>query len=320
MTDPAPIRARPQPSPVAMISLVLGVASLLLPIVAGVPALFVGYRALYAINASDERLIGKRLAIAGMVLGGLTTFLALFGFVILIFVRLTQSSRFVECQNNLGRVGFAVNVYHDNSPGKVYPTAAIPDAALPVAERLSWDVSILPYLDQNHPAGRKWQGVYEPIDLKRRWDDPVNAASADTVISAFLCPNNPNYNPPVRPAPTHHIGISGVGSEAAFLKMGDGQAGFFGYDRVIQRNDVSAGISHTLMALETSTENGPWIRAGFSTVRGIHDEDRLIGLNAPFGGCHAGGMNALFVDGSVRFESDRIEPKILRELARIARE
>ncbi len=319
MTDPQPGRTRSEPSLAALTSLALGVASLRLPLVAGVPALFVGYRALYAINASDGRLIGRRLAIAGMVLGGLTTLLSLFGFIVIIFVHLAQSSRQIECQNNLRRIGFAINVYHDSSPAKTFPPAAIP-SALPVAERLSWNAAILAALDQEHPAGKKWQDVHALIDLQRGWDDPANAVAGDAVLSVFLCPNNPNYHPPVRPAPTHYVGCAGVGADAASLKLADENAGFFGYDRVLRRNDVSAGISYTLMALETAADNGPWIAAGFPTVRGIPDDDRLIGLNAPLGGCHAGGMNALFVDGSVRFESDGIDPKVLRALARIARE
>ena len=159
------------------------------------------------------------------------------------------------------------------------------------------------------------------LDRQRGWEDSANASTRDTLIAVFLCPNNPDYNPPVRPSPTHYVGIAGVGGNAAELKRGDEDAGFFGEERVLRRSDVSAGISHTLMALETASDIGPWISAGFPTVRGVpEDVDHLVGVGAPFGGNHAGGMNALYVDGSVRFESDRIDPKILRDLARLVRE
>ena len=75
---------------------------------------------------------------------------------------------------------------------------------------------------------------------------------------------------------------------------------------------MTAGISYTLMALETTLDNGPWIAAGFPTVRGIPDVDPLLGPGAPFGGCHAGGLNALFVDGTVRFKSNSIDPALCR--------
>ncbi len=321
MTNPDPVTARPQPSPAALTSLLLGTASVLLPIVAGVPALFVGYRALYDVNASGGRITGRRLAVAGMALGGFTTVLAVIGFILLIFIHLAQKSRVAECQNNLRRLGLAVNVYQAKSADKVFPGAAVPNAKLPVADRLSWMTSILPYLDEAHPIAKKWQYAYESLDRQRAWNDPANDEARDTVIAVFLCPNHPTYDPPVRPAPTHYVGISGEGMDAVLLPLRDERAGFFGYDRVLRPSGVAAGMSYTLLSLETTSDNGPWIAAGFPTVRGVPDNvDRLVGFGAPFGGCHSGGMNALFVDGSVHFQNENIDPKVLRSLARIDRE
>ena len=322
MTDSASAVERAQPSPAAMTSLVLGVASLLLPVVAGVPAMLLGYRTLYAINASDGRQSGRRLAIAGMVLGSLTTVAGIAGFIILIFVNLSQRSRVVECENNLRRLGLALNVYHDTTAEKTFPPAAIPNPNLAIGDRLSWHTAILPYLDQEHATGKKWQRLSEQIDRKRAWHDAANAEAANTTLAVLLCPNHPTYDPAARPAPTHFVGISGVGADAAERPRGDRRAGFFGYERVLRRlpRDLPAGISHTLMVLETASDNGPWIAAGFPTARGVPDGERLIGQGAPFGGCHSGGMNALYVDGSVRFESDKIEPRILRDLARLERD
>ncbi len=318
-TDPVP--PRPQPSPAAMTSLLLGVASFLLPLVASIPALFLGYRALYGINAADGRLSGRRLAVAGIILGGLTTGMTVIGFVVLIFVNLSQKGRYAECMNNLRRIGLGVNVYNDNTREKTFPFAAIPNAELPVNERLSWHAGILPYLDHAVPANRKWLDVSGAIDRKRSWGDPDNAVAANTTISIFLCPNHPTYDPMVRPATAHYVGCAGLGADAASLPKGDERAGFFGYDRVLRRDDlIKKGASSTLMVLETTNQNGPWIAGGFPTVRGVPEVDHLIGFDAPFGGCHAGGMNALFADGSVRPLSDTIEPKVFQDLARLARE
>jgi prepilin-type processing-associated H-X9-DG protein len=303
-----------------MLSLVLGVASFILPLIAGLPAVFVGYRALYGINAADGRLAGRRLAVAGIVLGGLTTIVVVAGCIVLIVVNLSQYSHREECQNNLRRIGIAVYVYHDNTADKRFPLAAIPNAELPIDARLSWHTGILPYLDHALPANRKWLDLGDRIDRARAWDDAENGAAANTTVAAFLCPNHPSYDPASRPAPAHYVGCAGVGLDAATLPKGAERAGFFSYERVLRRSDLTAGYSHTLMVLETASENGPWIAAGFPTVRGVPAVDHLIGLDAPFGGCHAGGLNALFADASVRFQSDTIEPKVFWDLARVPRE
>jgi prepilin-type processing-associated H-X9-DG protein len=317
-TDSVP--APPQPSAPALTSLVLGVASFVLPLVASLPALFVGYRALYAINASEGRLSGRRLAIAGIVLGGLTTAIAVVGFIVIIFVNLAQKSRYVDCQDHLRRIGIGVYVYHDNTPEKSFPLATIPNAELPVNDRLSWHAGILPYLDYALPQNRKWLDVSGAIEHNRSWDDLENAVAANTTIPVFLCPNHPTYDPAVRPAPAHYVGCAGLGADAASLPKRDERAGFFGYARVLHRDDLPDGYSYTLMALETTFENGPWIAAGFPTARGVPEVDHLFGLGAPFGGCHSGGLNALFADGSVKFQSDTIEPKVFQNQARLSRD
>src|SRR5450755_703431 len=76
----------PQISRWAAVSLFLGLASLLLLFLAGIPAIWIGLNALRAVNASDGRLRDRRLAVAGAALGGLGCLAAIIGFVVLVFV------------------------------------------------------------------------------------------------------------------------------------------------------------------------------------------------------------------------------------------
>jgi hypothetical protein len=76
---PSPAAAEPLTSPrtLGKISVLLGVGSLLLPVVLGIPALIVGGVSFLAIRRSNGLLPGKGLALAGMGLGAATTVLSL---------------------------------------------------------------------------------------------------------------------------------------------------------------------------------------------------------------------------------------------------
>ncbi len=70
--DPAPVAAPPEPprtSRKAVASLVLGLVSFCMPLLAGVPAVLLGILGLIEVSNSEGRLRGRGLAIAGIVLG-----------------------------------------------------------------------------------------------------------------------------------------------------------------------------------------------------------------------------------------------------------
>ena len=309
----APAAVRPVSSPVAVASLALGIASFLLPIVTGLPALFVGYRALFAINGSGGRLKGRWLAMSGMALGGLTTAATVVGFIFLIFAHFAERSRFATVENNLRRVGGAINLYSASRPDNAFPPGTIPNAALAPEERLSWIAALLPYLDHGLPLSKKWEAVHAGIALDRGWGDPANTGALNTPLTPFLCLDHAAG----QAAPTYFVGIAGVGPDAAVVPKENADAGFFGYDREITPADIHGGTSHTFMVLDT-TDVGPWLAGGVPTVRSLPPAPAPV--FGPFGGCHRGGIFALFVEGNVQFESEGTDPDILRTLARLRRE
>ncbi len=64
---------------------------------------------------------------------------------------------------------------------------------------------------------------------------------------------------------------------------------------------------------------GPWVAGGLATVRGLDTAELpYIGAGRQFGGLHDSGTFAAFADGSVRFISDTINPRILEALSTIA--
>ena len=97
------------------------------------------------------------------------------------------------------------------------------------------------------------------------------------------------------------------------------RAGVFGYDRVTRMEEITDGASTTMMLAETATASGPWTAGGPATVRSL-DPNRqpYIGRTCQFGGNHRGGANVAFADGSVRFLSETIDPKVFETISTIS--
>jgi prepilin-type processing-associated H-X9-DG protein len=304
----------------AVAAFLLGLASPLLSLVAALPALYLGVRAMRAINSSEGQLRGRRLAIAGLVLGGITTLLSVLGFAALLLLYAQDKSYLAGCSNNLRLLGQAVNRYSDHDNGH-FPSATVPNASLAPEQRLSWEAAILPYLAEGTPAGKKWGVLAGEIDFKEAWDAPANAGPRPKNVAPFLCPAFVRGLPPEQKGLSAYVGMAGVGSDAAAFPLTDPHTGFFGYDRRPTRADISAGISNTMMVVETASANGPWLAGVAPTVRGLDpDCERYIGRGRPFGGLHREGLNVLWADGSARPVNEGVAVDAFRASARIARE
>ncbi|HEV3344886.1 MAG TPA: H-X9-DG-CTERM domain-containing protein, partial [Pirellulales bacterium] len=135
---------------------------------------------------------------------------------------------------------------------------------------------------------------YSRIDMKQGWDAEANRFAALISYQLFHCPGYPEGTPASTLWPSHYVGISGVGADAAWLPSGDPRAGFFGYDRTLSRKDLVRGESQTIAAAETSVAQGGWTAAGPPTMRAFETP------RAHFAGNHRGGCQVLFADASVR--------------------
>ena len=316
MSQPPP---PPSICPRAVVCFVFGALSPALLLLTGIPALWMGVRSLRAINASDGRLRGRRLAVAGMVLGGLGCAAAVSGSLALVFVELRVRSQRLECLNNLRQIGGAVLNYQ--SANNAFPPGAVPNVALAPEKRLSWLTALPPFLGQKTKDSREAQALYEQLDLSLAWDADGNAMIAHAAVPFCRCPAHPTDDPRVTKGHTHYVGFAGVGHDAAELARGDPRAGIFGYDRVVRGGDMTAGATQTLLATETSRDNGPWTAGGSPTVRGLDRVDApYIGLGRAFGGMHPHGLNVLRADGGADFMADDVAPGFFETLTRVWRE
>jgi len=277
----------------------------------GLPALWLGLQGLREINASDGRIRGRFFAVGALVLGSAGVVLSLAGLLALILFPIRAASDRVRCQNHLRQLGFMLNLYYEKE--KAYPRATLPQKPLPFEQRLSWYLYLLPLSGQ--------EALYERFDRSVGWDTEVNRRAASTQVPWFQCPACMEMAPAGSPALTQYVGMAGVGGDAPLLPADNRCAGVFGYDRRTKREEITGGISYTMMVLETAAENGPWAAGGPSTLRSVDPARQpYVGPGRPFGGLHRGGLNILFVDGAVPFYSDTVDPQVFERLAVIGRD
>jgi prepilin-type processing-associated H-X9-DG protein len=210
-----------------------------------------------------------------------------------------------QCKNNLRHLSMAVHGYHDTYGA--FPPAGVPKLSLPPERRLSWFVGIGPFVEATN--------LYAMVDREKGWDAEENRFAALMELPYLRCPAYPERPPESTLAPSHYLGIPGVGADAVWLPREDPAAGVFGYERRARLADISGRTDKVLVAVETSRAGGAWTAAPAS-VRGPDPGDRpYLGRDRPFGGNHRGGANAVFADGSAQFLGEGLDPGVFESLA-----
>lgn len=303
----------------ASLSFILGLLSPFLLVLAGLPALLLGYLGLRDINQSDGAYRGRALALCGMALGGISILLTLLGLGALALVQVREKANRVVCQDRLKQLGLAANQYADKNGA--FPPGTLPQPDLPPERRLSWLAALLPYLGKGQPQADKqdsWDKLYDKIDRHKAWDDAANREAVNTPVLWYRCPSAGGQSAAAAPGITTYIGMAGVGADAAKLPVDDPLAGVFGYDRRVRLADLTKGTGQTMLAGETAKDNGPWAAGGSASVRGLDRNDLpYIGPDRPWGGLHPGGLNVLCADGRVAFLAQSIDPEIFERLTLI---
>jgi prepilin-type processing-associated H-X9-DG protein len=257
--------------------------------------------------------------------------LAVVGIVLTLLAKARGDSNAVVCTNNLREITLFAAHHAAPKPGRdgiplmhQIPAGTIILSDEPPENRLSWLVPTLPGLDQKR---QNMEPILAAIDKTRPWSAERNRQAAKIKLRVVLCPGAPPDIGSDAPAPTQYVGIAGLGADAATLTLdpltgvAPPRAGCFRYDAPTPFEAITDGLSQTILLGERSSDLGPWLQGGPSTVRGIDDAPGarlLVGPGGQFGGCHLQKANWAFADGSVRFLTEQIDPKILYGLATIA--
>lgn len=215
-----------------------------------------------------------------------------------------EAARRTQSKNNVKQLALAIHNYH--ATYNYCPQGTIPNENLEPEERLSWLVSILPFLEQSP--------LFDRIDQKVGWEDAKNTQWLSVAIPTLTHPSNPvpqlnGYGT------TGYLGLAGVGENGPNLPVNDPKAGMFGYNRVTRIRDVLDGTSNTLMIGEAEDPQ-PWGAGGKSTILPLIKQPYINGGNG-YGSRSPGGANFGMADGSVKFVSENIDPGVMEALTTI---
>ncbi|HSQ58401.1 MAG TPA: DUF1559 domain-containing protein [Gemmata sp.] len=246
-----------------------------------------------------------------------------------------QKARFNSGQtaskNNLRELAFFAHI-HANPDPKIdtkglsgqMPQGTIVLPGVTPEDRLSWAMVVMPSLDQKR---QDLAALLAQIDQTQPWPAEANQAAGRTPLIAMICPGATPKATPDSPAITCYVGIGGLAPpDPATLSLPPARptpprAGAFRYDAPTPFDRITDGLSQTLLMGECANEPGPWLRGGYSTVRGLDDSKNgkpLIGENGQFGGFFPNGGQFAMCDGGVRLFTPQTEPRVLFRLATIA--
>jgi prepilin-type processing-associated H-X9-DG protein len=172
----------------------------------------------------------------------------------------------VQCTHNLKEIALALHTYE--SAFKVLPPAYTVDSEGKPLH--SWRTLILPYLERKQ--------LYESIDLSKPWNDPANAQAYKTAISEYRCP-----------------GADCPKNQTTYMAI-IAPNGCFRPNKPRQLSEITDDHGETLMVIEVGSEHAVHWMAPIDA-----DETLVMASGPSTKRNHAGGKNAAFVDGSVRF-------------------
>ena len=239
------------------------------------------------------------------------------------------ASNKVEALNHIRTLGAFAHLYSqakgqpDDMTPVVIPPGTIFNAELKPDERLSWVASMLPFLDKKYDDPAKWKAQLDP---KLPWNQGSNVDVGFEKLRIVLLPGATATWPVGVSAPTQIVGLTGLGPESPLMDLSMGvppRAGCFRYDaatplKLIRDGD---GTSNTILFLDVSSDVGPWIRGGTSTLRWLDDAEGAkpyLGYGGQFGGNYPNATLIGKADGSGEFRRNNTEAAILRAMATIA--
>lgn len=244
-----------------------------------------------------------------------------------------EAARRMQCSNNLAQLGLAANnfefTYGTLPSGVVNETGPI--RYEPIGNHTSWTVRLLPYIEQSYA----YEEYDQDLGAYASENDPVRQLR----ISSFQCPSSPDSYQYYRSGSdetyfptTNYVGIHH--SEESPIDVTNNGVLFL--NSKLKMSEIKDGLTHTILISEKrgSGDQLGWVSGTRDSLRNtsvinfarlrLTREQRMEKDKAPLavgslevgglGSYHTGGVNAVFVDGAVRFLSESVDPEILKNL------
>jgi hypothetical protein len=287
--NPAGGQPASRTSGLAIASLVCGLLSLVTCLFTGIPAVVLGIIALLKINNSNGLLQGRGMAIAGLIIGGLSTLatgLAV-GLTLPVLNAAREKGREMESMHKMKEIAAAM-ISAENTQRHYYGNLLGKDGQ----PLLSWRVRILPQL--GHDA------LHQQFHLDEPWNSAHNLALASQMPAQFQTPGGTDGDK------TQYVLPVGEGTIFEEMLPGKLKPGQRDPTASIQ-NVLRADGMTTVMLVEATPDRAViWTKP---EDLDYHRDEPGAGLNHRVHDILVG-----YVDGRVATISEDVQPDTLRKL------
>ena len=288
-----------------VVAVLASALSLLPNFVASLPATVIGFFAIIsaylALTGAGRREITsstRMVCLAGMLLGTTGIFLGP-----LLFAGIGRSLREASGQQStrlhLQEIATGLDRYYTQHDG--YPvggTFGRNDAGAIVGLH-GWMTFLLPFVGESE--------LYQKVDQSVSYEDPANRIAMGRNVTIYFAAGGDRSRIGDGFAVSHFAGVGGEIDDASGLS----HLGIFERDASVKREEVTDGLSNTLIVGELAGTYPPW---------GDPENWRKIGrgLNKDvngFGSYNNNGASFLLGDGTVKYFSNKTDPKVLERMS-----
>lgn len=265
--------------------------------VLGFIAIISGYLSVTGTGRTEISAATRAGALLGMVAGTIGIFLGPLFFTSL-GRHLREPSGHHSTREHVTRIGEGLDRHYTQHKG--YPIGGVfaRDDAGVIRGQHGWMTFLLPFIGETE--------LYQQIDQSRPFDHPLNQNPMGQNVDLYFAEGGDRSRVGKGFAASHFAGVGGEVSEDGRILY----LGIFERDVAVKREEITDGLSNTLIVGELAGSYPPW---------GEPENWREIGrgLNkdpAGFGSADGNGAVFLLADGSVKFFSNKTSPKVLEKM------